>query len=369
MKDRERLLIVTPSLSSGGAERFVSSLAMGLDSARYELHFVLLREQLGYPIPPGSQVTVLDKRRPWHIGRTIRRLRAVMERWEPSVALGNLSFTSWLLSEASRSLCKRPRLVARFGVSPIHEYPMIVSSLARWAYRASLLRVHNWVANSTQLASLLAKFYGVESCRINTIYTPVDFHELESNKRRATDPGSQPLIVSAGRLAHQKRFDILLRAFQQARTSVSARLVIYGEGPLKSTLMRQVKRLGVAEAVTICPFMPSRVEWLREADIFAMSSDYEGMPNALIEAQAFGLPTVSTNCPTGPSELILEGETGYLVPRRDSATLADRLVRLATNRQLCRRLGTNAATRVRELFHESHTLKRWDRLLSCESEG
>jgi glycosyltransferase involved in cell wall biosynthesis len=162
-----------------------------------------------------------------------------------------------------------------------------------------------------------------------------------------------------GRLAHQKGFDVLLRAFAACAARHRAwSLVILGEGDQRRMLEAQRAELGLSDRVKFPGWVPEPIRLLRQADLFVMSSRYEGLPLALLEAMACGLPAISTDCPTGPSEVIRHGENGWLVPVEDVDALAAALDRLMGDGEMRRRLALRA-TDVTKQFGAQRIMTLW----------
>ena len=168
------------------------------------------------------------------------------------------------------------------------------------------------------------------------------------------------MIVSAGRLAPQKNQKMLITAFSKiANQYPDYNLTIYGEGALRQFLEQQISDLGLQERV----FLPGNITDLhtqiKTSAFFVMSSDFEGMPNALIEAMALGLPCISTDCPCGgPKTLIREKENGLLIEVGDSDALADAMATLIENQSLAFEMGQNAVA-IRDRLSMEMIGKEW----------
>jgi glycosyltransferase involved in cell wall biosynthesis len=173
----------------------------------------------------------------------------------------------------------------------------------------------------------LAKVAGLPVERIRRVPSPLVPADLE--QRAARTPGHPwlrdtgvPLVLGVGELGARKDFATLLRAFAQLRAQRPARLVILGEGRRRGQLEGLVRELGVADDVLLPGFSNEVYGWMARAAVFAASSRWEGLPAALVEAMALGVPVVSTDCPSGPAELLQGGRLGVLVPVGDAGALS-----------------------------------------------
>lgn len=137
-----------------------------------------------------------------------------------------------------------------------------------------------------------------------------------------------PVIIGIGRLTRQKGFDTLIRAFAHINQKIDSRLIILGDGNLKNELEALSKQLGVFEKIDFPGFSDNPYSYLRTADLFILSSRWEGSPNALTEAMALGTQVVSTNCPSGPSELLHDGDIAPLVPVDDPDAMAKAAIQI-----------------------------------------
>lgn len=201
------------------------------------------------------------------------------------------------------------------------------------------------VAVSNGLAADVAVRTGLPRDRVTTIYNPVVSSDLLEKARRPLDhpwfqPGSPPVILGAGRLGKGKDFETLLRAFARVRRKRPARLIILGKAKnergdrqdkRQAELWQLAAQLGVAEDLSLPGFVQNPFPYMARAAVFAVSSIYEGFCNVLVEAMACGCPVASTDCPSGPSEILENGKYGPLVPVRDDAALAEAIANLMEN--------------------------------------
>jgi glycosyltransferase involved in cell wall biosynthesis len=195
--------------------------------------------------------------------------------------------------------------------------------LAPYLYR----RADAIIAVCGGVADDLSAFTGLARQRIEVINNPVVTDQTlilarEEFGHRWFEPGAPPVIVAAGRLADAKDYPTLLRAFAKLRASRRCHLMILGEGELLSGLVALTRDLGVADDVEFAGFLLNPYAVMSRASVLVLSSRWEGSPNVLVEAMACGAPVVSTDCPSGPREILAGGKYGPLVPVGDVAGLA-----------------------------------------------
>lgn len=197
----------------------------------------------------------------------------------------------------------------------------------RWLYPA-LDRI---VAVSEGVAADTAQLARLPRSQIAVIRNPVITPELYTAAAAPCphpwlEAGQPPVIVGAGRLQRQKDFPTLIRAFAQVRAQRDCRLMILGEGRWRGALEALIAELGIQDAVALPGFQPQLPAYLARAALFVLSSAWEGSPNVLTEALALGIPSVSTDCPSGPSEILAAGRYGPLVPVGAVTALAEAML-------------------------------------------
>lgn len=362
-----RVLLLCDRLDvSGGVERFVCALANhlsheGLDVAVGSTD--TLREAVRYPLDPavrvraGAAARPVDEREPqgriaraWHLLRAQWRigsaLRRVIRDEQPDVIVlnGLTTACSVLLGGgafAARSICcDHNHFSAR---SPL--------------WQRLRARLYPRVAAVVSLTEADAPRFKALNPRTQVIYNAAFL--------RADEPAlpAEPFVLAVGRHQAQKGFDLLLPAWARVLEALpEARLRIVGDGPLREAHEQQAQALGIAAQVEWLTPTPQIERLYREAAAFVLSSRYEGMPLALLEAQALGVPAVAFDCPTGPGE-ILTAETGRLVPAQDVGALAAALVELLSSPGLRAQMGRAAIARSRAVFSPEQHAARWTALV------
>jgi glycosyltransferase involved in cell wall biosynthesis len=204
----------------------------------------------------------------------------------------------------------------------------VVHLLMRWLYP----HADGIVAVSDGAAEALSGFAKIPRQRITTVYNPYDLLTIQQRASLALDhpwfsPGAPPVVLGIGRLTAQKDFPSLICAFARLRIQRPARLIILGEGELRSDLQALANSLGLgAEDFRLHGFIENPFAYLARCGVFVLSSRWEGLPNVLIQALACGAPIVSTDCPSGPAEILENGQWGRLVPVGDVEALAQAML-------------------------------------------
>lgn len=167
-------------------------------------------------------------------------------------------------------------------------------------------------------------------------------YELKPPKER------EKIICAVGRLTPQKRFDLLIDAFSELSSKIPEyKMIIFGEGELRNELEAQINKLSLSDKVFLPGTNPEAVKIVNRASLFALSSDLEGMPNALMEAMAMGVPCVSTRCDMGPEELIENNQNGILVEVGNSKQIADAIMSIIKNSEFSEKLSSNARNLIK----------------------
>jgi glycosyltransferase involved in cell wall biosynthesis len=170
----------------------------------------------------------------------------------------------------------------------------------------------------------LTETLGIHPRKVVTIYNPFDLDAMrEAAKTSPPDLPQEPYVLHVGRLAKQKRHDILLKAY--VASGIPHRLVLITRNEDVRSLQKLVDMQGLGSRVSVLSFRENVSPWYAHASAFVLSSDFEGMPNVIIEALAAGAPVVSTDCPSGPREVLIGALKRYLAPCGDAETLGARL--------------------------------------------
>ena len=320
-----KVALFLPNMAGGGAERVFALLAEGLAERGIDTEVVLVQAIGPHLAAVAAAVPVIDL----HVSATrygLLPLARYLRRKRPDVLVTALGHAN-IVAVWARWLARVPTVVV---ITHHLSLPPRSSPGARW-WSGLRARFYPWadaiVAVSRDMAVELAGGIGVPRDRVDVILNPVITPELAV---QAAEPlrhpwfarGQPPVLIGIGRLVRQKDFPTLIRAFARLRQQRPARLMILGEGEERPALEALVRELGVTDDVAMPGFVTNPYPYLKGAAAFVLSSLYEGLPTVMIESLALGTPVVSTDCRSGPREILEDGQLGRLVPIGDPEALA-----------------------------------------------
>jgi glycosyltransferase involved in cell wall biosynthesis len=377
----KHLAIFIPSLAGGGVARVMLHLAEAFVGQGHKVDLVMCQLKGPYAnrIPPGINVIEL---KPTNFG--LSRIKAFLANPEAirSLCLPILlalkppktipylhSLTVYLRREQPDAMlsAKTPsNLVAiwakrlatvgtRIVVSERTNLSMMIQQSTKWRWRFVLPLIRKFypqadlvLAVSNGVANDFSSCTGLSREGIRTIYNPTLTNHIKAQSILPVshswfDKKNIPVILGVGRLAPSKDFPTLLKAFAHIHRKHPARLLILGEGRERAKLEALASELGIVENVSFPGFESNPYAFMSRASVFVLSSAWEGLPNALIEALACGCPVVSTNCPSGPQEILSNGAFGPLVPVGDDRALAGAILQTLEHPPSPERLRARAA--------------------------
>lgn len=327
-----RIALFLPTLFAGGVERMMLNLAGGFLAKSYRVDLVVANASGPFceQIPAQARLIDLKSKR---VLFSVSALTGYLRAERPDTLIAGMTHST------IAALCARKLAAAETKIiATEHIYMSLMSRdsrrlrvramplLARWF----LPRVNHIVAVSHGVAEDVSRCASVPRERIHVIYNPVItpeiFWKAQESSSHPWMTGALPVILSAGQLTVAKAHSDLLRAFALLVREHPARLLILGEGPLRHDLEELVLQLGIAEHVSMPGFEPNPYAYMARAKVFALPSRYEGFGMVLVEALALGASIVSTDCPSGPREILEGGRWGRLVPVGDVDALAKALI-------------------------------------------
>ena len=360
-----RILFVSGNLCDGGAQRVISVVASGLAEQGHDVSLLLFaRNEKEYPISEKVRITAIRENFAEYsqmsgFARTAF-IRKYLKELKPQAAVGFLEGGYGLF------LASLGMKFAKVASARIDPAVLLQEKGSRALINKMWFSAADAVVLQTNRQKLHAKDTGWKNQTV--IANPVSDAALEvapHNYDRACRR-----IVMAGRLAAQKNYPMVFAAMEKVlKKYPDAVLDIFGKGGQEAQLQEMIAQKHLQNNVTLCGWTQNTLSEYAQSDIYVLSSNYEGMPNALMEAMAMGLPCVSTDCDTGPEDLITDGENGYLVPVDDADALAERLVRIMDMTPEQRKtIGEKARKTMTEEFNNGVITRQWEALL-CKLTG
>lgn len=330
-----RVAVFVPTMHGGGAERAMLMFSRELLKLGFLVDLLTVRFEgpLRELVPHGVSVIDLRSRR---ASFATFQLARYLRRHKPLALYSTIMNANVVASLAGFLAGGRTKTIVRESNAPLSSPK---STWARWLtfktaphlYRFS----HGVIAVSQGVADELEVLAPSISNKTRVISTPVLSDDVIDQGAELVDhpwftQHDKPIILSAARLEPHKGFLTLVRAFSKTLARKEARLVILGEGTLQQAIEEEVRTLGLEDHVAMLGFKRNPFAYMSRADVFALASEFEGLPNVLVQAMAFGTPIVATDCRSGPAEILQGGRFGTLVPVNDEDALAHGLLHALT---------------------------------------
>jgi glycosyltransferase involved in cell wall biosynthesis len=368
---RQRILFFISSLSSGGAERVTANLANHWVDKGWGVTVVTLSDGTNdfYELSPLVQrirLGLLQESANTVVGlinnlRRVLALRQVLRQTKPQVALAMMDKANIVLSLAAWGL---PNMVA-LGSEHIHPPQLPLSrfwaALRRYCYghlaavTALTTESKDWLLYHTKVKKVVV----IPNAAPWPLPTQAPLLMPQD-----VMPSGRKLLLAVGRLSEQKGFDLMIDAFGQiAAQHADWHLAILGEGPLRTALLAQIRQAGLEDRISLAGRAGNVGDWYQTADLYVMSSRFEGFGNTLAEALAYGVPAVSFDCDTGPRDIIRHEIDGLLVPNGDVVALAESLNQLMRDESLRLEFGVKAIE-ARERFSMEKIASMWEALFT-----
>lgn len=350
-----RILFTIGTMGGGGAERNVSLLANALVENGYEVGIMgIWGDELAYKLSP--QITYIPinpkvSNKLVRFGVQLYKIRPAIKKYNPDIVLS-------FLADVNACVLLRTRFMRCKVVVSERNDPNIDPTIK--VFRI-LRRIMYPFANAFVFQTEDAKSY-FDKILKNKIATVIP-NPVRQDLPIHVDKDSK-VIVTACRLTRQKNLQLLIDAFEMVLEQHSEYvLYIYGEGELKEELYKSIERKGLTEKIFLKGFTKDICNKINEADIFALSSDYEGMSNSMLEALGMGMPCVITDCPIGGARMLIKNmHNGVLVPVGDKKAFFNALLFLIENKEKRQELG-EAALQIRKDNSVEQIVDKWIKLL------
>jgi len=323
-----RIFIVTTSFASGGAERVAVNLARQYASEGHEVTIVAFNGDGPYRDQVGETVRIIDLQSS-RVRYSFWKLFCIFKR-EPFDIVLSVIRNSNIIVGLTAYFFPSVKLVLREAntMNFVAQQKLFSRSLYLILMRIAYYRAKKVIANSEDTKDDIVNYGVVKASKVVVIGNPVLPYNLVTLKSEPPehpwlkDPSLQ-VVLSVGRLHKQKNQQMLIKAFAEVQSSLrNVRLIILGEGEEKESLLNLIETLGVSETVDIVPFCSNPYPFYVNADLFVLTSNWEGFGNVLVEAMACGTLVISTDCPGGPRYILKNGLLGKLVAPNDIKQLS-----------------------------------------------
>ncbi|HAX77742.1 MAG TPA: glycosyl transferase [Cyanobacteria bacterium UBA11372] len=334
-----RIAFLLPNLKGGGLERVGLNLIKGMMGRNLKLDLVLTSAIGEFLSDVPSEIRTIDLKTPMGFrlksaAESILPLKKYLQKEKPDIVVSHLYIYN-IVAAIAKILAMSPTYLVLVEHASLYEsrnrgrgtQVWLLPLLMRYLYPLA----GSVIAVSQSLARELEADLKLKPNSIKTIYNPVINESLFLKAKEAVEhpwfkEGEPPVILGVGRLATQKDFPTLIRAFAMVRQVQPARLVILGDGPEKAKLAALIQELNLENDVALLGFTKNPYAYMARAGVFVLSSAWEGLPTVLIEAMAIGTPIVSTNCKNGPEEILDGGKYGELVSVGNSEAMAQSIL-------------------------------------------
>jgi len=358
--EKKTIAFVIPTLTSGGAERVVSTLGNELVN---EFNVVIINFDANLPFYQLDEriklryclAKIEPSKNSWESLKLnyglFKRISAIFKIEKVDLGIGFMTTANVITILAARTN-KIPVIISE-RIDPNHATtPSAWKQIKKWVYPKT-----DYLVVQTEP---IKKYFATRMSEAKLVILPNPL----SNELSPSNKGSsqrENIILNVGRLSDQKGQDILIKAFSRLNPP-QWKLVIVGEGPKREAYQKLISSLDMEDKISLVGQTKNISNYYNSAKIFAFTSHFEGFPNALIEAMYMGLACISTDCPTGPSELISNGENGFLINVNDDYELSEKLSILIKDQKLIQSF-SNAAQKSVQKFKAESVTKEWKKII------
>ena len=359
MNNKVKVAIVVPYFGGGGAEKVVSQLAAGIDTAQFETEvFCIYGQPLGNHLEQaihdhGIPIHYIGKKKGFSFSAIVKLFRA-LDRFSPDVVHTHLY--ACVYTFCWPVIRKIPHLHT-FHLPPVLENKRFIRRLISKILIG--MKLMKPVAISHQNQKFLCEYYGLSEGQIPVVYNPVELSKFDVSKEETTD---QFTFITAGRFSAQKNQQMMYRAFAAfTKKGYDARLVMLGKGEEEEKLKALAEELGICDRIDYPGFVPNVETYLVNADVFLLSSNYEALPLAVLEAMAAGLPIVATDV-GGVCDIVTDN--GILIAAGDVDAMVQAMEKLYLDADLRLQMSAASAQNV-QAYDVSNTVAGYQNLYRC----
>ncbi len=349
------VLIFYMKLDQGGVQRMIVNVANYLASKKYHVSIYLVKKEGQYltMLDPKIQVIGIEDHSKISLIKVLYKVIRANKIDIVFTAVSHFNLIAILLKILTRSkktkfvISERSNTFKEFFRNPF-SFELIWFKLGFFLIPIFYRLADHIIAVSNGVAKDLSKIALLPLNRITIIHNPAFSKDLVlQSKQQVIHPWinnkDHLLVIAVGRLSAQKDFSTLIKSFKYVTQKINAKLLILGDGPLENRLHMLINKLHLNDSVNLIGFQPNPVSWIDKSNLFVLSSKWEGFGNVIVEALATGKTVVSTNCKSGPSEILEDGRYGYLTGVNKPYELANTIIQALEN-PMCPKLLLGRAT-------------------------
>lgn len=336
---KKRICFFSPNFLGGGAERVISILAKNFSEQGYKVDLIVIEKVGPYLKDIPDSVNIIDfncKKMVLSLPKLVQYLKNT----NPDILFTShihvstmVAFAKFISRVETKVVIRQPTMLA-----PAKKEKSLSNLLRLELFLMSLKFVNKIILTSEYMKEEFLRYSLKNINKVVIIHNPVDISKIQKESCEQVchdffdDSENTPVIIAVGRLNKVKDFSTLIKAFSIVRKHTSCRLIILGEGELRSELIHLAKELNLLDQISMPGFVENPYKYMKNSNLFVSSSLWEGFPNGLVEAMACGLNIVATNCEGGSAEILENGKWGKLVPINDEITLATEITKLLKNK-------------------------------------
>lgn len=363
---KKKILFFLFSLSGGGAERTVLNIINNLDRDKYESVLVLGTDKnndyIGL-LNKNTRVKFLNCSR---LRYCILKLSRCIKQESPDLLFSTINANNIILLLASMFSFRRIPIVIREANNRTQSgsVTFINKITTNILYNVFSDKI---IALSKGVKKDLESNFLINESKIKVIYNPVEVKKIQELSKEKVEEfykaDDEKLVISVGRLVEQKDHSTLIKAFSILEKKIKSKLIILGKGSKENELKMLCKKLGVEKNVLFLGFKDNPYKFMRHADLFVLSSQWEGFGHVIVEAMAVGTPVISTDCNSGPREIIKNNQYGVLVPVADVQKMASQMTELLLNEELCKHYSEMGRKRSND-FDTASVTKQYEKVFN-----
>lgn len=347
--NKKKIIFVIPSLVGGGAERVLVNLIKSLNPEMYDLSLVLFEKKGVYIEDIPNYVKIIDfkKRSKYSFLKLIICLISIIEKQKPDIVISFLRYVNVIAVLAKLLSRTKFKLILTVHIF-LSETVLRMRYKKFWAliYRKLFMCSDYIIVPSQGVKTDLIEKFSSDQSGIRVINHPFNIDEIrELSNERISEIDSESYILAAGRLTKQKGFDLLINAYKLICEDIKENLIIIGEGEEEEKLKQLISEYALESRVILLGYQKNPFKYMKNAKVFVLSSLWESFALVIVEAMACGVPVISTDCPSGPGEIITNKLNGILVLTQDEKELSKAILRLLNNDELRHKLADEGQKR------------------------